>query len=599
MIYTDPEYAQLLIEVTKSSNPKRHDLYTETCEHADEMAVHLYGKKPYALLGKVRPGEDARIKEYRLDIWEPVTKSAADKAVTILSKIFNPNLWSIIFPKNNERSEELKKYTFDYYPDYNSLVSFNKEVLFRKMLADPNGIQVVLPSYIPNKTSEQIKPVVEIIGSHNLWYYDKDHYLIFKKKTETKEGKFYHFSYVDYQFLRTFVIHPIRNGSIEILDETEYEHGFKNKEDNPEIPAWKLRGVSDSLDNGDIIYRSFIYSASPHWNKAIVHDSDVDGAYIKHLNPQRVRIGEECQHFIEKEGAQYRCHNGWIKFGDPFAPDGQIQMCPKCKGSGNAVTSPYEDYVIPRSKLDAEVPFPPVQYVNVPTDATKMLDEKVAMHIRKGMWAINMDIEDRVGENQSGVAKVIDRSAQWDKMYELSTVEFEIHLNLQYYFINKYMFEIGDRSAGRDAEKNLPQVNKPTRFDIQTITELVASYDVGQKSGLDKNYLKTQQKEIIMKDLSTNPEEKHRALFLIDIDPLPGYTVDEILSLDGKVKKTDAVIHFNLSNFLDRALSDDPNFMEGERSKQLETFNNFAQEVLDDNELELDMLSPDVPAPTF
>jgi hypothetical protein len=210
-----------------------------------------------------------------------------------------------------------------------------------------------------------------------------------------------------------------------------------------------------------------------------------------------------------------------------------------------------------------------------------------------------MDIEDKVGENQSGIAKVIDRSAQNDKMYEIATVEFDIHLNNQYYFINKYMFGVSDQSAGRNAQTNLPQINKPTRFDIQNITELVASYEVGQKSGLDKNYLKTQMKEIIMKDLSTNPEEKKRALFLIDIDPLPGYTVDEVLSIEGNVKKTDAVIHFNLSNFLDKALMESENFMEEKRTVQLEKFEEYAEEVIAEGGLNTDMLSPDEPTPTF
>lgn len=599
MIFGQPEYIKLLTEVCRSSDPKRHDLYEETCHHAKEMSVHLYGDKPVHLLGKIRPGEDLEIKKYRLDIWEPVTKSAADKALTILSKIFNPNLWSIVWQNPNDRSEQLKKYTFEYYPVYNSLISYNKEVMFRKMLADPNAVQVIRPEKFPETTSETIKPIVLIYGSHSIWYMDDEHYLFFKKEEKTRDGKFYYFDYVDNEKLGSFVVHPIKNGEIQILDEFFYVHGFVDKDGVKEIPAWKLRGYSDSLDNGEIIFKSFIYSASPHWNKAIIHDSDVDGAYIKHLNPQRYRIGEECQHFIERDGAEYHCRNGYIKMGDPTDPNVGMIMCPKCKGSGHAVTSPYQDFVIPKTKLDPETPFPPIGYVSVPVDATKMVEEKVYAHIKKGMWAINMDIEDKVGENQSGIAKVIDRSAQNDKMYEIATVEFDIHLNNQYYFMNKYMFGVTDRSADRNSDDNLPQINKPTRFDIQSITELVDSYSVSSKSGLDKNYLKTQQKEIISKDLSTNPQEKKRALFLIDIDPLPGCSVDEVLSMEGKIKNTDAVIHFNLSNFLDKALMENDKFMELERKKQIEKFEEYAEEVIEDSGIDPDMLSPDDPEPTF
>ncbi len=588
MVYTDAEYQDLLIEVCRTS--KRHPLYKDTVKHAKEMSVHIYGDKPDELLGKVRPGEDQEIKNYRLSIWEPFTKSAADKAITILSKIFNPNLYSIIFNSKNKQAQELKEYTTDYYPGYNSLLGYNKDVLFRKMLADPNAVVAVWPLKFPTSDKETIDPVVKIFGSSVIWWRDEDHFLICIKEEKKKDGVYFTFNYIDKQFIRNFVVKLVRGNKIDIVEEVEYLHGFKDDRGIPEMPAWLLMGNPDSLDDGDIIYRSYIYSAVPHWNKAIIHDSDVDGAYIKHLNPQRYRIGEECQHFEEEDGVKFRCNSGTITMGSPGQP-GHVMICPKCKGSGKAVSSPYEDYVITKSKLDAETPFPPVGYTNVPVDATKLVQEKVDMHVKKGMWAINMDIEDKVGENQSGVAKVIDRSAQNDKMYELATVQFDIHLNNQYYFINKYKFAVEDKLTSRKTDTNLPQINKPTHFDIASVAELISTYDVGQKSGLDKNYMKTQMKEIISKDLSTNPAEKERSLFLIDIDPLPSYTVSDTLDVEGKVRQIDQVVHLNLSRFLDKALIEDKNFLMSDRKKQVETFEKYAQEVIDSSAIDTNLLN--------
>src|SRR5690606_25737577 len=98
--------------------------------------------------------------------------------------------------------------------------------------------------------------------------------------------------------------------------------------------------------------------------------------------------------------------------------------------------------------------------------------------IQKGMWAINMDIEEKVGEDQSGVAKVIDRSAQHDTLMNISTTFYDIHVNNEFYFINKYMFGVEASSARNEENDNLPEINKPTQFDITSVSELVNNFSV-------------------------------------------------------------------------------------------------------------------------
>src|SRR5688572_8605601 len=107
MIYGTTEFDELLKDVI--SNNKKHECYDECCDHAEEMSWHLYGVKPVKLLERTRPNEDPEIKTYRLENYEPITKSAADKAVHIVSKIFNPNLYSVRWKDKSKSSEELKK----------------------------------------------------------------------------------------------------------------------------------------------------------------------------------------------------------------------------------------------------------------------------------------------------------------------------------------------------------------------------------------------------------------------------------------------------------------------------------------------------------
>jgi hypothetical protein len=137
MIYGSTEFNTLLVNIIRRKY--RHPHYAEAVKLAEEMSVHVYGNRPDSLLKRVRPGEDDAIMRYRLDNFEPTTKAPCGKALKIVSKMFNPNLSSIIFPKDNKTAEALKEYTMYYYPVYNSLTVFNKDVTLKKMTADANA----------------------------------------------------------------------------------------------------------------------------------------------------------------------------------------------------------------------------------------------------------------------------------------------------------------------------------------------------------------------------------------------------------------------------------------------------------------------------
>jgi hypothetical protein len=191
MIYGEEEFDDELKKMIKSCSERqgkehRHSCYHECVEHAEEMSWHLYGDTPDALLDRVRPREDPEVTKYRKDNYEPTTKSAADKAINIVSKIFNPNLYSIRWKTESASGKTLKEYTLEYYPEHNSVVNYTKDVLLRKMLADPNGVAVVKLKEIPEKTNEELMPVLCLYGSSHIWNFDEDHYLIFIKDEEIK-----------------------------------------------------------------------------------------------------------------------------------------------------------------------------------------------------------------------------------------------------------------------------------------------------------------------------------------------------------------------------------------------------------------------------
>lgn len=579
MIYGTPEFDNALIKIIrpgqKSDDGYRHSCYAECCEHAKEMSWHIFGDKPVELLNRIRPREDPAVTDYRVQNYEPLTKSAADKAINIISKIFNGNLYSIRWKEKSKSSEELKEYTLEYYPDNNSIVNYMKDVLLRRMIADPNGLAVVKLQEVPQRDTEEVRPVLALYGSENVWNYDADHYLINTAVETDKTVKWFYFEYYDrsrYIYFRAYVT---PNTDLVIEEIESYAHDFK------EIPAWFLGGKSESLSDGKVIYKSYFDSAIPYWNSAIVHNSDLLGSYINHIYPQKYELSEACNYRFQEK---YPCRQGTIKY-----EDGSTHDCPKCDGTGyRNMAGPYGVYKISKDKLSEGDPvgIDPVGYINVPIDAAKMLEERADKMQRMGLWAINMDVEDEIGANQSGVAKVIDRSAQYDTLYNIATNVFDRQLQNTYYFFNKYMFQVLENAP----EANLPEINKPTQFEVYSAAELINNFKAAKDSGLDPNYLQIKQQEILTRDLTTNTDLKTFGFLLLDLDPLPGLDQITISSnvMKGFNRQVDAVVHFNLKRFIEKAMKEDRGFVTKAKEEQVEILEKYGNEFVKQNKPKLD-----------
>lgn len=580
MLYNDADFDSNLIRILKDSkgNDGKHSCYQECCDHAETMSWHMYGEKPVTLLKRTRPREDPDVTTYRLENYEPTTKSAADKALNIVGKIFNPNIYSIRWEKSSDSAKKLQKYTLEEYPQYNSVVNFTKDVLLRKMIADPNGVVAIKIDKLPEKSSDELRPKIFIYGSSAIYNFDDDHYLIFTSK-DTVKPYWSNFEYFDKNKYISFRAYVTPQNKLVKEEVESYPYNFGR------IPVWKLQGNSESEDNGTIIYKSFFDSAVPFWNLSIIHESDVLAAYINHMHPLRYELSEPCNYVME---GRFKCKGGFIQ-----KDTGEKLNCPKCEGSGYKPAGPYGVYKISKEKLqegDTPVGIDPVGYINVPTEATKMLEERAERMRDNGMWAINMDVEEKVGEVQSGVAKAIDRSAQYDTLYNIGTVVFDYHLTNIYDFMNAYMFGVSDQSIGKNSDDNLPQINKPTQFDIASTAELVNNYKIAKDSGLDPNYLQIKQIEIQSRDLTTNPDLKKFTTLILNLDPLPSMDAITISAnvAKGFVRNVDAVIHFNLKRFVERAIRENKTFYEMDMDKQVVVLEGYANEYITQNKPKVD-----------
>lgn len=581
MIYGTEEFSRQLKLIIKDG--ARHPLYQPSVEHAKAMAVHVDGDKPVFLLDRARPREDAEVKAYRLENYEPTTKSSSDKALDILSKMFNPTLYSINWNDKDQGSKQLETYLMEEYPVNISVVNFDKDVLLRKMVSDPNAVIVIQPERIPQTDAERVNPKSFIYGSCNVWWYDNDCYIIFlRKEQDENRQEYYYFYYFDSQYFISFRGWWDESNRLLNYEDVDrpYRHGAGA------IPAWHLQGKQKNTDDGLILYESWFSSALPQWNQAVNHESDLLGAYINHMHPQKYEMAEECNHKYQYQGQGYPCRMGEVNF--PGGKDGATATitCPGCGGSGyNAVKSPYGVYQFNKKKLEdaGSTSLVPVGYISIPVDATKMLEERTEKLRRQGMWALNMDVEDKVGENQSGVAKVIDRSAQHDFIFRVSSVMFDVHLKQQIKFTNIYLFNSEDKT-------NLPQINKPTQFDILTTAELMNNFALAAKSGADKNYLRIKAIEIANRDLANSPAIKDYLITILEIDPLYGLPQEEISTgvSNGVIRKVDWAVHENIKPFVDRAIEENSTFLSMDLADKKEIVEKYGEELVKASKPQID-----------
>lgn len=584
-----PDFVESLKKIIKDPDKDdgKHENYIECKNHAEEMSWHVYGTKPERLLRRTRPREDPAITAYRLESYEPITQSVCKKALSIVHKIFDPNLYSIRF-EESKQAQELKKYTLEDYPHFNTIVNYLANFIMKKMIADPNAVILVQPLRYDIMGSERVQPIASCYHSRDVFMRGLDYVLLFDKCVDIGRGwKRWFFTYADKVGVYQFYVEMSADGRDYIFTTlVSYIHNFG------ELPVWSLTG--DYSDTKMGCYQSYFYAAVPFWNEAINDHSDVTGAYRMHMWPQKWEVADECEYVERGEGSNYPCQGGYIFDGNTK------HKCPSCGGSGyKTAKSPYESHLVNRDKFltgeggSANIQ-PPFGYVTVPVEATKMLEDKADRNLKKGLEALSMDVVNEIGLNQSGKAKEMDRTELNDFLKRISSVMYDLHMTNIYYFFARYMFGVSDPTK---VEKIQPQISKPTQFDVYSSTELTEQFAKSKEAKLNPSYLAVKQVEIQNKEFQTNPDLLKRLNLEISLDPLAEVSTDEISMMlaNGTIEHETAIIHDNIRLFVARAIEENKGFETLDRMKQWEILEEYAEEVIESTKVRIDqsMIAPE------
>jgi len=561
--FTDQEQATNYLSYIIDGN--KHSYYDYTVEHAAEMSVHIKGDQPGALLNDYRPNEPAEIHDYRLRIWQPITKSSSKRAISVIQRINNSRYYSIDFPAQPDSiTDTLETYLTTNYPRFDSLIHWLFDVALKDMLNDPNG---VVDLDVPD--NEYYQPYTFCYRSDQVIDKGENYYTILLDEkspvkvgqVEKMEGNIY------YVFTETQLIEFRQVG---VKADDKYEQTTLLTYNLSDPPVFELGGeyVSGTYP---MIYESFMSGILPFWNDAVREYSDKQANFVQHVYLERVEMQVRCdaRGCVPQEELQGMYG---IKSGDG------CKVCERCSGTGYiSGRSPYgitvvkdKDWKEGQEKME----FPGVTYIDKPTEIVTLLTDDIKELIKKGFEAINMDILNEVGENQSGVAKTIDRSDLDSFLLSISNRLFNIY-SMAAYYIGYFRYS----NVLQDWQSYLPEVNKPTNFDVLTSGMLADILQAAKQAKLNPHLIDELEKDYVNKQFGSNEKLRRKHTLYIELDPLSNVSEEDKYTrlINGGITRTDYIVSSNIKQFVNRALQEQ-DFLELERSEQLAILREYASE---------------------
>lgn len=552
-------FNKYLSSIVREQQSYRHRYYKQTTDHAESMGVHIEGFKPTKLLEEKRPNEPEEVRKYRLKTWKNVTQSQSEKITNTVARIFNPKLYKLKFPEKPSiipEGEDLGRYLTEEYGVYKSLWVFVRETLLKMTFSDPNSVCVVFPENPLAENNEFYRPLPIIYRSETVVdFVDDLYYTIYIHNKKTNSGKI---MVVTDQSVRVYNV----KGTT-ITSAVDYDHGLGV------VPAFRLGGkVMGSLN--PYYFHSFVSGIQPHWDKAITMISDADGSIVNHLFPERWEWQSSCN----------KCNGkGKLDVNKYEVGEGENEAhwvdCKTCLGTGYITNkSPYGVIGIKRDALnpDLPTPTPPAAYIDKDIEPLRELRNIIKEEILEGFSSINMEILHKVGENQSGVAKTIDRQDLDSFLMRVANHVFDCQIKPIIEFTARW--RMSNLLSEFQLEEYIREVSvsKPKEFNIVSMNALINELKEATTANVSANYIKSIETELINNKFSNNETERKLNLATVRLKPFPNLSTDQLLSARAAnaITLKDFIRNQNIDDLVLLAVGEDDNFVNLSFKEQLD-----------------------------
>lgn len=555
-----------------TGNGTMYPLYAETVKLHKELKIHAEGIVPLDLIGKRRPSENEEIRDYRNENYQPVTKLPISKAINCYGKIRRSPDWMIKFPGEKVTAkiadnETLEKYCTENLPGFVSITNWAFDILLPQNLLDANAKIAVIPLEAI-KPDKFIKPVPIIFNSDQILYCNElQKIAVLKSRVQV--------SYLDTE------LNAYKNGDrFYYIDDTEiiiYEqnkdgYGIVSQITNitKQFPVFGVKSERFKQYDNMSVNRSRLHAMVPFLNKAAVCDSDYDGSSVMHKYPL----------FWYYQNKNCNSCNGSGKV-PAVNENASPTSCAKCEGSGKIVFSPFAHIQVDPAQLGHQSnPVPPAGYIQRDIEILKLMAADVDKYCLAALASINMQFLDQTPLSISGDAKQVDREELNNTVY--NTAEDIIYsIDKAIYFINEWRYSY----VVSDTEKRkmmLPQIPVPQNYDLLPEDYLMKEVTDARTAKVNPLLVATLEQQMAAKKFYNQPELANNIKLFFDLDPLPGLSTDEKMTMltNQGITKEDYIISNYMAAFIKRALREDPDFCKNNYDAQMKVLNKYAKEKI-------------------
>lgn len=566
-----PKISNDKLQMYFTSNGLYYPLYDDSVKLYDSLRIHADGEFPEKMIQERRPSETDEILLYRKSTYKAITKLPISKVIASFSKIRRSPDWIIDYPKVKTariiEEETLEEYCNKNLPGYGSLNNWLFGLLLKQNLIDPNAVIAVIPLEAITEDA-YTKPVPIVFNSNQvIEFNEKEKYAILRSKRKTnylvdenihKVGEIYY--YIDD---KEIVVYEQKKGGFEPV--------FQQKNIIGQFPVFKVKAEAFKQYDNMSLSRSRIDAMVPFLDEAACEYSDLKGSKIQHLYPL----------FWYYQNKDCNKCNGT---GKKPSADGQIE-CTSCSGNGKIKFSPFAHLAIDPAELGKQAnPIPPAGFVQKDTVILELQEKSVEKNMFKALGAVNMQFLDQTPLAISGEAKQVDREELNNTVYNFAE-DLVYAADKAIYYINewRYFFLVADAKARKEM---LPNIPVPQNFDLLPEDYLMKEVTDARTAKVNPLLIATLEQQLAAKKFYNQPDLAGNIQLYFDLDPLPGLSVDEKMSLisNKAITQQDFVISSYMASFIKRALRNDAKFYEKSYDQQMKVLMSFADEKIKAND---------------
>lgn len=560
-------------------NGKTHFFYKDCTTKHEDFLTHSDGIKPVRIIDKQRPNEPDIVKQFRLEIWEPITKPTFSRLVSSLGKIRRSSDWAIVYPNDTfdkiVDGQELEEYCEKDFPYFTSVTNWVFNVLLKQYLIDANAVILVKPLVTKGlEATDYLQPFPIIFNCENVIEYKEEQYAIF----QIAEGCIYSDDRGKQKAGDSFYF--VNTISIERWDQVDNKGNFALNLDESYmhnlnwLPAFKTGGIICNSEQNNFMYESRISGILPNLNEAIAEYTDLQAGKRLNIYPER---WEFTQHECPKcKGTGLMVNLNW-KDGD--ALETRQLPCRNCH-NGYIPSGPYSKLLLRPADLGQQaIPTPPAGYIEKDIAIIKLMDESVDKHIYKALASINFQFLEQTPLNQSGVAKEVDKEELNNTVHgiaeDLVAIMDKLYKTIAYYrYMNLY--------ARDEVDTMLPIIPVPEHFDLISSQYMQEEIKRARDAKINGLLVSEMEVEYASKRFAQDPTLNKIIRLAHSLDPLPGNTVDDKLAMSANktITREANIISDNIVWYIRRALFENPDFDSWTYDKQMELMEQYAEEQI-------------------